>query len=78
MVEDRILREAEVARVTGLSRVTRWRHVRTGRFPAPIVLGERAIGWRASAVQAWIESRRTTHPLPPDNEVLDTPMRGEE
>ena len=33
---DRILREPEVKRVTGLSRTTRWRKVKAGTFPPPV------------------------------------------
>lgn len=54
---DKILRRPAVQSLTGLSRTGIWRYVQAGSFPAPIQLGPRAIGWRASEVQAWIESR---------------------
>ena len=53
----RILREAEVHRLTGLSRVTRWRMEREGTFPQRLRLGASAIGWREDEVLAWIASR---------------------
>ena len=37
---DRILRIPEVVEITGLSRTTIWRRVKSGDFPAPVRLGE--------------------------------------
>lgn len=54
-----ILRLADVVRYVGLSKATVWRHVQQGRFPAPIKLTERAVGWRVIDVQEWIDSRPT-------------------
>lgn len=33
-----------------------WRSARTGKFPAPLMLGEKLRAWRAADVQAWEES----------------------
>lgn len=57
---DRILREAEVEKQTGLSRTTRWRLVKEKKFPAPIKLSGSAVGWRESDVQKWIRSLQAT------------------
>ena len=57
---NRILRTPEVVRVTGLSKTTIWRRVRSGDFPAPVKLGSlatRSIGWRQEEIERWIESR---------------------
>jgi prophage regulatory protein len=60
---DPILRPREVARVTGLSRATIYRRVSDGTFPGQVVLSRdkhglpRTVGWRASEVQRWIDSR---------------------
>jgi prophage regulatory protein len=54
---DRILREDEVRDRTGLSRTTRWRLIRTEKFPKPVKLTEHAIGWRESSIEAWLASR---------------------
>ena len=46
---DRIVRTPEVVRLTGLSKTTIWRRVRSGDFPLPLKLGSlgtRSIGWR--------------------------------
>ena len=54
---DMILRERQVRERTGLGRTTRWTMVRKGTFPAPVRLTSRAVGWRASDIDAWIKSR---------------------
>ena len=57
---ERILRIPEVVEITGLSRTTIWRRVKSGDFPAPVRLGSlatRSIGWRESQIREWIESR---------------------
>ena len=53
----RILRFAEVARTTSLSRTKIYALIKQGHFPAPIKLGQRASGWRSDEGGAWIESR---------------------
>lgn len=41
-----------VVGLKGCSRVTIWRQVRDGLFPAPHKLGARMVGWRVSEVRA--------------------------
>jgi prophage regulatory protein len=54
---DRILRDTEVRNRTGLSRTTRWRLIKADKFPKPVKLTDYAIGWRESAIEAWLASR---------------------
>ena len=57
---ERIMRIPEVVQVTGLSRTTIWRRVKSGDFPVPVRLGSlatRSIGWRESEIRRWIEGR---------------------
>ena len=42
---------------TGLSRSTLYKMMSEKKFPAHIRLGERAIGWRSTDIDAWIASR---------------------
>lgn len=56
-MDTKMLRAPEVMARTGLSRVTIWRRVRAGSFPAPIQLGENSIGWPESEITTWLESR---------------------
>jgi prophage regulatory protein len=54
---DALLRTKKVVELTGLHRVTLWRWCRTGRFPSPVQIGEKAVAWRAAEVLAWIAAR---------------------
>jgi prophage regulatory protein len=55
--ERRILRIAAVVTRTSLSRTTIWRLVKAKVFPSPIEISERAVGWYASEVDAYLEQR---------------------
>jgi prophage regulatory protein len=52
-----IIRWPEVHHRTGRSRTSAWRDVRKGTFPAPVEIGNNAIGWYEHEIQAWIASR---------------------
>ena len=53
----RIIRKEDLTRRLGLSRATIFRNVKAGRFPAPIKISQRAIGWRIDDVEAWIAAQ---------------------
>jgi prophage regulatory protein len=53
----KILRRHQVEQTIGLSRSTLYTMMAEGIFPKPVKLGKRAVGWRASDVAAWLESR---------------------
>lgn len=59
---DRLLKLPEVEALVGLKRASIYRFVQAKKFPAPVKLGERAVAWRLSAVDKWIEER--THQVP--------------
>ncbi|MDZ7662513.1 AlpA family transcriptional regulator [Thiohalophilus sp.] len=52
-----ILRLPTVISRTGLSRSTLYLRIAEGRFPRPISLGGRAVGWLESDITEWIETR---------------------
>jgi prophage regulatory protein len=52
-----ILRLPEVKRSTGLSRSTIYLRIAEGRFPKPVSLGGRAVGWLEAEVQDWLTRR---------------------
>ena len=52
-----IYRLPDVKARTGLSRSTLYAMMAEGRFPKPIKLGERAVGWSEAEVSDWIEAR---------------------
>ena len=56
-MDDRFIREPECERITGLSRTTRWRLERAGRFPKRRKLSENAVGWLESELQKWLENK---------------------
>src|SRR3954447_7964461 len=53
----RILRKPDVKSRTGLSNSTIYAWIKDGRFPAPIALGDRAVGWLESEIDSWIAAR---------------------
>jgi len=53
----RILRRPEVERRVGLARSTIYELVSLRRFPAPVRLGSRAVGWLADEVDQWLSDR---------------------
>ena len=60
MTGEKVIRIRDVARCVGLSIKTVRRLCRNGDFPQSIRLGglnARAVGWRVSEVESWIESR---------------------
>lgn len=57
---ERIARMPEVEQAIGVHRATIRRWVREGTFPPPLRLGvgrRAAVGWKISAVDAWLEDR---------------------
>ncbi|WP_227288069.1 AlpA family transcriptional regulator [Boseongicola sp. H5] len=56
-MSERILRRPDVETLVGLSRSTLYAMIADGTFPKPLKLGKRAVGWRASDIDAWLESR---------------------
>lgn len=57
MGTDRVIRRAELLRITGVSAASVYRWVASGTFPAPRRLGPNATGWLESEVVAWLQSR---------------------
>ena len=53
-----VLRLPAVKIQTGLSRSTVYAMMADGRFPKPVKLGERAVGWPEVEIAAWLESRK--------------------
>jgi predicted DNA-binding transcriptional regulator AlpA len=57
----RVVRWPEVRDRTTKSRVSAWRGVKNGTFPAPVQLGPNSIGWYEDEIDAWLaaQPRRT-------------------
>ena len=60
-MQDRLLRRQEVEKITGLSRSSIYRKIKDGDFPRPIRVGPKAVRWKLSEINAWIESRPVAH-----------------
>ena len=56
----KILRRNDLLELLGLSRSTLYNMIRAGRFPAPMRIGQRAVGWREATVKDWLAARPTT------------------
>ena len=52
-----ILRLPGVKSRTGLSRSTIYLKISDGKFPLPISLGERAVGWLESDIDTWLSAQ---------------------
>ena len=52
-----ILRLPAVLRLTGRARTTIYEDIAAGRFPKPIKLGPRSVGWLQPEVEAWLSDR---------------------
>jgi prophage regulatory protein len=50
----RILRRPEVQNRTGLPTSTLYAMIADGRFPQPVKIGKRAVGWVEGQVEGWI------------------------
>jgi prophage regulatory protein len=58
-VSHNILRLPSVLKRTGLSRSTVYLMISKGQFPAPVSLGERAVGWVESQIDQWLDEKIT-------------------
>jgi prophage regulatory protein len=54
---NRILRLKDVATLVGVSETTIWRLEKAGEFPARRRISGNSVGYLASDIQKWIESR---------------------
>ena len=55
--ENFVLRLPAVTERVGLCRASVYAMVRNGKFPRPIRLGQRAVGWRLGDIDSWIAAR---------------------
>jgi prophage regulatory protein len=55
-IPDRILRLKSVLDRTGLCRSTLYRKMDNGTFPKNVRISARCVGWRESAVDAWMRN----------------------
>ena len=56
---EKLLRVPEVEDLTAMKKSKLYDLVKQGQFPAPVRIGPRAVRWRLSAVQKWIDGLKT-------------------
>jgi prophage regulatory protein len=56
----KILQLKQVIDITGLGRSSIYKYVSQGKFPLPLQLTERRVGWLDSEVKQWIQTRIET------------------
>ncbi|MFL9989332.1 helix-turn-helix transcriptional regulator [Paraburkholderia sediminicola] len=66
-----ILRRGQVEHEVGLKRSTIYQRIQNGTFPRPIRLGVRAVGWRASDIERFLDDPAGYRARPPDGEPCD-------
>lgn len=56
-MQDRLLRRRQVEEITGMSRSSIYKMMQEGTFPQAVRIGPSAVRWKASDMEAWVESR---------------------
>lgn len=56
--DDRLLKVAELAKFLGVAPSTIYRWLESGKLPKPYQLGDAAVRWRMSEIEAWLEETR--------------------
>ncbi|WP_235530305.1 helix-turn-helix transcriptional regulator [Sphingomonas sp. Leaf62] len=51
------MRRPEVEQVIGLSRSAIYAAMDRGDFPRPIQIGRRAVGWKSTDIDSWLDKR---------------------
>ena len=54
-MDDVFMKRREVEKITGLSRTTIYRLMRSGKFPTPIKMGLKTVRWKMSELEEYIE-----------------------
>lgn len=57
---DRIIRLPELQELIGLSRSGIYSAMSCGQLPKSVKLSKRAVGWRLSTIEAWLETREVS------------------
>lgn len=56
-MNEKVLKLPDVMAATSLSRSSIYDFIKRGKFPAPVKLSDRAVGWLASEINGWIAER---------------------
>lgn len=53
--QEQLIRLDQVLRITGLSKSSIYLFIKNSSFPKPIKIGKRAVAWKSSQIQNWID-----------------------
>lgn len=56
---DEVIRPAGLKAVVGISKSRAYELMKLKRFPAPLRLSDRAVGWRRADLERWLSERPT-------------------
>lgn len=56
-VMDRLMRKCEVLQAIGMKSTWLHEEVKAGRFPKSVKIGLRAVAWKRSDIEKWLEAR---------------------
>lgn len=59
MITEKMMRRKQLEYKIGLSRSTIYKMIKDGKFPKPVKIGVRAVAWPESAIEQWIDDRKT-------------------
>ena len=52
-----VVRMSRLVEMIGLSRATIWKMLSQDKFPSPIRLGSKSVGWRVKDIEDWLQNR---------------------
>jgi len=58
MIEKKIFRMQELTKIIGLSKASIYRLIKTNKFPAPIQISSRCVGFVSDDIYKWIDERQ--------------------
>ena len=53
----KIIRPTQLAEMLSVSKVSLWRMQKRGELPPRIKISQRAVGWRESDIEAWLNEK---------------------
>ena len=62
----RLMRLDETCEMAGIKKTTAYKMMSEGAFPKPVNIGERAVRWVSTEIEAWIRDRVEERDTPAD------------
>lgn len=61
-MEDQLIRPRDLAEKLSISLATLYRMKKDGKLPPQVKIHERAVGWKVSDIEEWIDTRKIAEP----------------